>query len=146
MVPLSDITQKLMFLRCWRKQHVSKPPSAIWPCTSWILGKTKLQELPAVGTTKTTMGLISCQNTWIVINKHCRGQRAPLAVGLRMLRCGRRAGLDNGGYWGGGLKSGNRDSWTSKILITCYSIAFCRTAEQWDKLHPNKEKQHLLLT
>lgn len=88
-----------------------------------------------------TLGLLSI-NTG-------RGQRTPLAVGLRMLRCGWGTGLDNGRDWGRALQSGNRESWTIQILVTCCSIYFCRTAEQWDKFNPSKarskEKKYLQL-
>lgn len=137
MVPLPEVTQKLVFSGAEKKICFK---TTIWPWTSWILSKTKLQELPAVGTTKTPMGLTSCQNSWFVINK--RWQRSKGSSGC---------GVEDAEMWLGnrirpwqGLerdcKMGIGRAELPKLSYHLLAHILLSTVMQRDKLNPSKAK------
>lgn len=126
--------------RCWNKKYVSKPPYAIWPWTSWILSKTKLQELPAVGTTKTTMGLTRCQNSRFVINKHWQRSKGSSGCGVEdaEMWLGNRTrpwqGLERD------CKMGIGRAELPKLSYHLLAHILLSTAVQRDELNPSKAK------
>lgn len=56
------------------------------------------------------MGLINCQNTWFVINKHWQRSKGSSGCGVEDAEMWLGTGPDNGKDWGGGVQNGNRES------------------------------------
>lgn len=140
MVPLLEIAQTLMFSDAETEHLFQSHHLRYDPVPHGLLERQNCkQSYLQYNLQKPQQALSVAKALHLVINKHWQRLRGSSV-------CGGRGCGDVAGEWDqamaepgmGNCRAGSRERSTIKMLITCFSISFCRTAVHWGQLNPSK--------